>query len=132
MNLLFKSLAFIFSAWILLLNVSCKKSNYNEIKIEDNVITSADEKWAVIVEPYAAFRSECNFDSTVENHGRKGEVLPVKGNALVKEEHNEKLGISSYKKWYYFEKGWLPEETVRIYDNKFRCESASARLLENN
>ena len=100
----------------LTLNFSCKKNN-NEVIIldESNPLALApDITWAVIIEQYASFKEEKDWASGNSGHVRKGQILQVEGKAL---DTNGKI-------WYLFDEGWLPENSLKIYSNRLKAESA--------
>ncbi|MCQ2570079.1 MAG: hypothetical protein MJ139_04210, partial [Limosilactobacillus sp.] len=76
-------------------------------------------EWAVINDPYAAYRDECNWESTSSGHCRNGEVLQIKGKAS-----DSKLDV-----WYLFENGWLPANCLTVYNNRLKAQSVSKKLI---
>lgn len=106
---------------------SCKKSK-NEITIDstDSLSLSPSVKWAVVVEPYAAFRKEASWNSQVHDHCRLGDVLMIEGNAIMP----SSIDDNAKEIWYRFDKGWLSETSVSVYQNKLKAERASKTMTE--
>ena len=96
----------------------CSKNK--EIKFQDDVphALSPDVKWAVVIDPYAAYRSETDWSAEILGHCRKGNILEVKGTAVFNDAEN----------WYYFDGGWLPESAVNIYSNRYKAQTAVGQL----
>lgn len=103
---------------------SCSKKE-SEIIVFDNsepLSLAPDVEWAVVVDPYAAYKSEVGWESSVTGHSRKGDILQVKGKSIDK--NNEA--------WYFFENGWLPQNCISIYSNRLKAKSVSEQLLERD
>jgi|SRR5574344_1870456 hypothetical protein len=110
-----------------LLVTGCFRSGAISFDTSDpNALTPGIE-WAVITEPYAAFRKESNFGSAVASEARRGEIYEVTGKTIVL---NGKDAPSKETTWYEFEKGWLDESVLTIYDNKMRAKAAAAKLTK--
>jgi len=82
-------------------------------------------EWAVVKEPYAAFRKESSFASAVRSEARRGEIYEVAGKKVVV---NGKDAPEATTVWYQFDQGWLCESDVTVYDNKMRATTAAAAL----
>ena len=97
---------------------SCKKNEEVMESVEFDgshpFAISPDVKWAVITEPYVGFRTEDRRDAPSSSYCRKGEIFPVTGYSI----NEEKEG------WYLFEQGWIPSSSVKIYQNRYKAESA--------
>lgn len=101
-------------------SVSIDLSNKDYIELNPNI------SWAVVIEPYAAFRSEASWSAPTNDHCRLGDVLMITGNAILDNpiEQNEK------EIWYRFDKGWLSEGSVSVYQNKLKAQKAASTLTE--
>ena len=100
----------------------CKK-NKEEVIIFDNeepLSLAPDIEWALITAPYAAYRSEIDWNSPVVNHCRRGEILQVHAKSIDKEK----------TVWYKFEEGWLPESCLSIYANRYKAKTAAESLKD--
>jgi len=101
------------------------------------------ERWALIVEPYAAYRIRPSFSASVSAHGREGDIVKVSGTFIdtsipkppAASSKPEKTNTPSTHSngtssvlWYQFSSGWLPEKTVRIYSNKLKAEFAAENM----
>ena len=100
--------------------ISCTKKSAETIPLDTSepLALAPDISWAVVLDPYAAYRLTSSWDSATAGYCRKGDILQVTGKAAVKEN-----GI-----WYKFKDGWLPESAVTIYSNRYRAESAAGKL----
>lgn len=102
--------------------VSCGRTKMIDISDSNSLELSPSVDWALVHEPYAAFRKEPSFESPVVAHARRGEIMQVLGNRYVttgsgKNEHTVV--------WYWFEQGWLDESLVTLYDNRFKAQAVA-------
>jgi hypothetical protein len=104
---------------------SCFDAHKGEIVLDnsDPLALATDIQWAVVKDPYAAFRADTSWDSLAVDHCRMGDIFPVKGKKSVINSNKEEV-------WYLFDAGYLPESVVRIYQNKYKAMNASALLLK--
>lgn len=77
-----------------------------------------DINWAVVNDPYAAYRIKPTWESDVAGHCRKAEILQVKGKSL-----DENL-----QSWYLFDGGWLSSDCLSIYNNWYKASAAAAKI----
>ncbi len=118
-----KSLVVIFVLLISLSFISCHKKT-SEVIVFDNshpLALAPDVEWAVVTEPYAVFKETDEWGAATAGHCRKGEILQVKGKSVDAEKEN----------WYFFEGGWLPQNCVSIFSNRYKAESVSKNLLSS-
>jgi len=101
---------------------SCKKQKEEVIVFDDSypLALSPNVSWALVTDPYAAYKSEMGWNSATAGHCRRGEILQVLGKSVDKESKN----------WYRFEEGWLPESCLSIYSNRFKALNAANQLKE--
>ena len=101
---------------------SCKKNKEEVIQFDDSYPLSLapDVEWALITAPYAAYRSELNWDAPIVNHCRRGDILQVYAKSLDKEK----------TVWYKFENGWLPQDCLSIYANRYKAQTAAENLKD--
>ena len=117
---------FYFILLISILFFSCSKSKYEnpaDLSIVESIALSP--QYAVITEPYTAFRMESDINSNVVGHGRRGDILVVKSTQFIKKGNSK-------TDWYEFDQGWLPESVLTIYNNKLQAESASKKITNSN
>lgn len=76
-----------------------------------------DVQWALVKEPYSSFRESPTWESHGNSHCRKGDILCIIG----KLENEE--GI-----WYKFQDGYLPQEVLEVYSNRYKALSAEKEL----
>ena len=113
--------------------LSCSRRTAVDIHGSDSLALSPEVEWAVVSEPYVAFRNEAGYENHVVEHGRRGETMRILGKDFVRSENiigegkTQKTTVS-YITWYKFEKGWLEESCVSVYDNKFKAEHAASSL----
>ena len=100
-----------------LLIIGCVKKDETEIILDNSepFALAPDVQWAVVSEPYAAFKESKDWSASVIGHCRKGDVLQVKGKSLD----------SKNEVWYYFEQGWLPSSSVLVYNNRLKAQKIS-------
>lgn len=113
-----KALASLFLFLIFFLT-SCSKTKSINIELKNPESINPGIQWALINEPFVAFRSDSDFDSEVTSHGRLGDVEKVIGVFRKKE-----------RVWYRFSKGWLDEGSVIIYDTQLKALSKSKEVLK--
>lgn len=126
MNKSFLKIVVIFS--LILISLSSCKAKKNEIILDtkDTLSLAPNISWAVVVEPYAAFRKEASWSSNVMDHCRFGDVLMIEGNAILPSVVNPK----EKEIWYRFEQGWLSETSVSVYQNKLKAVRASESMTK--
>ena len=64
---------------ILVLNTSCKDSKRNVIIFDDSepLALAPDVQWALVIDPYAAFRESMDWESEIKSYCKKGEILQI-------------------------------------------------------
>ena len=103
--------------------VSCSQKKVISFDTSNPLAMTPGVEWAVVSVPYAAFRESPAYHSTVTAQARSGDIFMVKGKRFVKD--SETKG-SYYQTWFYFEKGWLEANSVKIYDTQLKAETASS------
>ena len=100
---------------------SCKKKSPEAIIFDNShpLALAPAVEWAVVTEPYAVFRDTDEWGGATAGHCRKGEILQVKGKSVDAQK----------EKWYYFEGGWLPQNCVSVFSNRYKAQTVSNRLL---
>lgn len=106
--------------------ISCSRNHGEEIVLDnsDPLSLAPDIRWAVIKEPYAAFREETSWDSRAIDHCRNGDIFPINASSTVVKDGKTEI-------WYRFENGWLPASVLNVYQNKFKAQKASHLSKEN-
>jgi len=106
---------------LLVIMISGCRFKKDEVIVLDNshpLALAPDVSWAVVSDPYAAYRDEIGWNSSGKGHCRKGEILQVQSKSLDK--NNEV--------WYNFEQGWLPSNCVSVFNNRLKAENYSKKL----
>ena len=100
---------------------SCKKNNELQIVLDSSnpLALAPDVSWAVIIEPYVVFKTEKSWEAKGAGHCRLGDILQVKGKSQDKD-HNI---------WYLFEDGWISEDCVTVFNNRYKAKTLSESLL---
>jgi len=100
----------------------CSKKKEEIIEFDSTypLALAPDVKWAVVTEPYASFKENCDWNSLTEGHCRKGDIFQVTGNSRDKD--NEV--------WYKFESGWLPQSCLSVYSNRYKALSVSESIKD--
>ncbi len=103
-----------------LICTSCKNRKDETIVLDSSqpLALAPDVSWAVVSNPYAAYKKEIGWDSESVGHCRKGDILQVLGRS--QDEKNEN--------WYFFAEGWLPGECVLVYSNRYKAQKMSEEL----
>ena len=121
---LFTSNILIFILFLILTGfTSCQKKTAEVIVFDSShpLALAPDVEWAVVTEPYAVFRESDEWGGATAGHCRKGEILQVKGKSVD----------AARESWYYFEGGWLPQNCVSIFSNRYKAETVSKNLLSS-
>lgn len=105
---------------ILVLNTSCKDSKKNVIIFDDSepLALAPDVQWALVIDPYAAFRESMDWESEIKSYCKKGEILQI-----ISRSFDDKKNY-----WYKFEQGWLPESSINVYSNRMKAQTAKKTL----
>mgnify|MGYP001775717438 CR=1 FL=1 len=100
--------------------IGCAKKDETEIILDNSepLALAPDVQWAVVSEPYAAFKESKDWSASVIGHCRKGDVLQIKGKSLD----------SKNEVWYYFEQGWLHSSSVLVYSNRLRAQNYASQI----
>ena len=103
---------------------ACKKNKVEIIEFDNTypLALAPDVQWAVITEPYATYKQNIGWDSPIEGHCRKGDVLQILGNAS---DDNGEI-------WYRFLDGWLHSSCLTVYSNRYKAQSVSDSLKDKN
>jgi len=93
---------------------SCKRDKSLNIELDNTepLALAVDIEWAVISDPYVTFREVQEWTGKDSGHGKKGDVLQVKGYSYS----------STNEKWVKFDNGYLPLKSVKIFTNKFQAD----------
>ena len=115
-----KSILFLLFLAILL--VSCHKKQEEVIAFDDTYPLSLapDVEWALITDPYAAFRSDTDWNADITGHVRRGEILQIYAKSTDKQKNT----------WYKFEEGWLPQTCLAVYTNRYKAQTAAGNLKD--
>lgn len=100
--------------------LSCEKRS-GVIDLSSAPLLLVDSQWALVMDPYALYRSEPSVSATTASYGRRGDLQEVKGQRIVTEKKQQVI-------WYQFESGWLPDSSVQIYSNELKARSAAKNL----
>ncbi len=114
----------VLSVFLLMIFSSCNKKETIVLKEDDPLSLTPGVEWALVSEPYAAFRESPEFESTISSHARRGDILMVQGKQLCHDAETSRTYT-----WYLFEEGWLESSSVTIYDNKLKADSAAKNLF---
>ena len=100
--------------------VSCEKKGTETIVFDKThpLALAPDVEWAVVIEPYAVFKESDEWGAATTGHCRKGEILQVKGKSVD----------AARETWYFFEGGWLPQNCVSIFSNRYKAQTVSNNL----
>lgn len=112
---------------ILLALCSCsKKSDIITVPDEDISWNSPSNSWAVVTDPYAAFKVNPLWNSATTDHCRLGDVLLIEGCAIL----NSRTIKNTKETWYKFKSGWLAESSIQVYQNMHKAKKAAESLTK--
>lgn len=117
-----------FFCYIFMCVCSCRRQKGIELNSLDVQNISPDREWAVVTVPYAALRAEADSSSAVSSHARSGDIFLICGKKYVKAEADDGAK-TEYVLWYKFEKGWIAQPLVAVYDTRLKAASASKKML---
>ncbi len=111
-----------FSLLVSLSLISCNKKKEEVIEFNEThpLSLAPDVEWALITDPYAAYRKDIEWNAEVTNHCRRGDILQVYAKSIDKQK----------TVWYKFEEGWLPETCLSIYSNRYKAQTAAENLKD--
>lgn len=106
--------------FLILLSSSCSKKQEDVIVFDSSepLSLAPDVEWALVTDPYAAYKLTTEWNAEVTGHCRRGEILMVYAKSMDKEKNV----------WYKFEEGWLPEKCLKIYTNRYKAQTAAGAL----
>ena len=101
---------------------SCNKKQEEVITFDDSYPLSLapDVEWALITDPYAAFRSDTDWNAEITGHVRRGEILQIYAKSTDKQKNV----------WYKLEEGWLPQNCLAVYTNRYKAQTAAKNLKD--
>src|SRR5574344_2928563 len=90
-----------------------------EISLDESepLALAPDVTWAVVIDPYAAYRKDTSWQADAAGHCRKGDILQVEGKTVL-DDGNSQDGNG--QTWYKFKGGWLPSSAVSIFRSEER------------
>lgn len=98
----------------------CAKQKAIALDERNSLSLAPDIQWAVVKEPYVAYRTDKSWDSQTAGYEKKGEILQVLGTSNA-----EDGGV-----WLKFDGGYLPASAVTIESNRYKAERASKIMTE--
>lgn len=111
-----------FTALMIITMFSCKKAGKEVIVLDNSqpLALAPDIQWALVTDPYAAFRENLDWDSEIKSYCKKGEILQIISRSFD----------SKRNYWYKFEQGWLPESSLSVYSNRMKAQTAKNELKD--
>ena len=106
--------------FLILLSTSCTKKQEEVIVFDTSepLSLAPDVEWALITDPYVAYRQTTDWNAEITGHCRRGEIIQVLSKSMDKEK----------TVWYEFEEGWLPQKCLKIYTNRYKAQTAAGEL----
>lgn len=98
-----------------------KAGRIADLSVSENLANTSE--WCVVTVPYAAFKTEPDSQAEVINHGRRSDIFEITGKKYIT------VGKQTIL-WYQFDKGWLPESSVNVYENKLKAQTAAESMNE--
>ena len=87
-----------------------------KVNVEKIQQLTGDERWGIIVSPYATFYENPEVSKNSTMHGRKGDIVQIFGKRIQILEKDERMV------WYKLENGWVSENDVFICTNLLQAE----------
>jgi len=114
---------FVLALFLALLVASCSRhGSLNAIDIPSTPVLEADERYAVIIEPYVSMRDQPGEKGITIAHSRRGDIFTVKGRRIIETEDSRVL-------WIDLGSGWVTESSVQLYSGQDKARTA-AKLLD--
>lgn len=109
---------------ILLISLlSCSRNERISLNPSDEAALDVEHKWAVVSMPYVVCRESPSYDAPVSRNLRRGALEKIVGEKTVRV---PSASGDAFEKWYAFEFGWVPENSVEVYLNRLRAEKSIA------
>ena len=101
---------------------SCRGKREEKIILDNSepLALVPDVSWALVTDPYAAYRKDYNWESENIGHCRRGEILRVIGKSIDDDNFE----------WYLFEEGWLPSSCLTVYSIRYKALNAAKNLKD--
>jgi hypothetical protein len=104
--------------------VSCSgPTRISAIKFPSTPVVSTTDSVALVLDPYVALRDQPGEKGITVEHARRAEIYPVQGKRILVKDSNSVV-------WIHLEKGWIPEASVRLYQNTEKASLAAKNLEE--
>ncbi len=109
---------------------SCVKKDSIAFSFPDNdpLAYVPGSNWAVVMEPLVGLRETDSYESKVQSHVRRGDVMEVTGKRISTRKNADGQKVVSV--WYGFEDGWVESSSVKIYENKMQAENAAVKMTK--
>lgn len=112
-------------ACLALFSVSCKnKESISGLTLPPSTRISTEGRFALVSDPYVSLRDIPGPSGITVAHARRGDILRVKGNRLIRDGQTVTL-------WLDLGQGWVVDSSVLLYSNESRAVHAS-RLIESD
>ncbi len=103
---------------------SCKRNTeIADISLPPTFIVEAENRFAVVTQPYAILLDEPGEKGITLAHCRRGDVFAVTATRFVGEGNKRSL-------WVSLEGGWLLREHVVLFSSRSQAEKAAKAMLE--
>lgn len=112
---------YILIVFLLLFSIAGCSKKKPEVIIFDETYPNAltpNVKWALVNDPYIAFKEDPDWNSETIGYCRKGEILQVERKTIT----------SNGEEWYCFEQGWLPSGSISVFSNRYKALTAASSL----
>lgn len=103
---------------------SCSPRNsISELAFPSTPAISADNRFALITDPYVAARDQPGEKGITISHFRRGDVLTVLGNTILPSADEKTSRL-----WIQTDKGWISSVQVRLYSDESRARRAGDKI----
>lgn len=93
----------------------------SSIKFPSTPVISTADSVALVLDPYVSLRDQPGETGITVAHARRAEMYPVQGKRIL-------VTDSGSVVWIHLEKGWIPESSVRLYQNDEKAALAAKDL----
>lgn len=98
-----------------------KRDGLETLSFEASSVISAQNRIALVIDPYISLRDKSGPDGITIAHGRRGEIYGITGVELVEAEK----GLET---WYNLGNGWVSSSSIRVFSDRSKAQSAASEL----
>jgi hypothetical protein len=109
--------------------VSCRDNrSIKTLDFPTTPVISANDRYALVLEPYIALRDEPGEKGITMSHVRRGEVYEVTGKKIIDAGQSARSRVPTV--WVRIGDGWCVVSSVELYSSREKAVTASSRFNE--